>query len=188
MKLTLIALALVTFACGCNSAPPARTDLSAGLENQMNRYIRRVQVGRADTLRPDLAVLSAFGKHAVIPVKEDLLGSENPRVRSNAVYVLGEIYRLDGDPLALQAIEGMMDDSDQSVRLEVARAMMEAGDYRGMEMLVSGLSSSERLVRLASFQTLGRVAGTTFGYNPDADLAARAGATARFQEWASRSF
>ena len=186
MKPALVTLALSTLLCACNS-DSQRTELSAGLENQMNRYIRRVQVGRQETLKQDLAVLSAFGKHAVLPVKEDLLASDNSRIRSNAVYVLGEIYRLDGDPVALESIEEMMADNDESVRLEAARAMMEAGDFIGIDTLVAGLSSSNRVVRLGSFEALGRVAGTTFGYNPDGDLAERANATARFQQWAAGS-
>lgn len=187
MKPSLIILVLSTLLPACNTNSQ-RTELSAGLENQMERYIRRVQVGRKDTLKQDLAVLSAFGKHAVLPVKEDLLASDNSRIRSNAVYVLGEIYRLDGDPLALESIAGMMADNDESVRLEAARAMMESGDFKGIDTLLAGLSSSSRVVRLGSFEALGRVAGTTFGYNPDGDLTARANATARFQQWASSSF
>lgn len=185
MKTSHAALALLALAAAGCSSNESRTELSAGLENQMNRYIRRVQVGRPETLFRELAALSAFGRHAVDPVKEDLLGSENPRVRSNAVYVLGEIYRLDGDPVAFEAVQDMLHDADQSVRLEAARALVDAGDFRALDELVRGLQSEERIVRIGSFQALRRAAGSTYGYDPDVEPLASAEAAQRFADWAS---
>lgn len=182
---SVIALAAVLHCIGCAALPEPEQGnvLSAGLEGQMNRYIQKVKVGTPSTLFNDLNSLSAFGRHATQPVREGLLVSTDARVRSNAVFVLSSIYRLDGDEVALGAIREAMADQEPSVRLEAARALLEFGDPSGVPELIDGLRADQRGVRVNAALALRDAAGTTFGYNPDGDAVTREAAITRFESW-----
>ena len=183
----MLAIGALSFATvACTTVDPDRGDpdvLSAGLEAQMNRYVQRIQAGNRETLQWDLTHLSAFGRYASERVGDDLLTSKNPRVRSNAVFVLSEIYRMDGDPQALDLIRSVMDDASPDVRLEAARALLETGDATGVPELIGGLRSPTWAVRKISHDTLKSASGSSFGYNADGAVASRDAAIQRYEAW-----
>ena len=179
-------LVVATAACSLVQPDADEKQLSNGLDAQMQKYVHRIKSGNSETLFTDLTSLSAFGRHASEPVRVSLLSSDSARIRSNAVYVLSEIYRIDGDPVALEMIQQSTHDRDPVVRLEAARALLEMGDRTAVPELIEGLRSPNREIRYHSGLALGQAAGNSFGYNPDHDNATREAAIRRFQEWHGR--
>jgi len=158
--------------------------LPPSLETQMQNAVSRVKHTRGVDRLGSLRIITAFGRHATAPVTTELLTSEDPQLRSNAVYVLGEIYRLDGDPLAFEAVRSSMGDENRAVRLEAARALLDGGDLSGIGELVEGLERPDRSTRVHSFLALRRAAGgRSFGYDPDGDEASRIDGADRFRSY-----
>ena len=175
--------ALLATGPGCSTTSETG-ELPPALESQMHSAVSRVKHTRGVDRIGSLRVLSAFGSHATVPVRDELLVSEDPTLRSNAVYVLGEIYRLEGDPAALAAVKSSMADQDRSVRLEAARALLDGGDLDGLEVLLDGLTSRARSTRVHTFLALQRAAGgRTFGYDPDGDMKSWGGSVDGFRHY-----
>ncbi len=176
-----LTMTLFLFALGCQATEPD-LGLPPGLAAQMDESLRRAQYTQGAARLGELRKLSAFGPHATEGVTRDLLHHANPQIRSNAIFVLGEIYRLDGDERALEAVKSAMNDGDALVRLEAARALLETGDWNGIEPLVTALDASNRGTRARAFLALRDAAGSDFGYHPDSDETRRREAMARFRD------
>jgi len=160
----------------------ASTDLSPKLNMKLEEVLHRAQYSQGMAKLGDLRQLSAFGKAATVPVVDRLLSSDNPQLRSNAVFVLGEIYRLDRDEKALDAVRSVADAPDRLVRLEAARALLENGDRTSVDELLKALDDPSRGMRTRAFLALRDASGgMDFGYHPSLDTAARQDAIARFR-------
>jgi len=183
----VLLILLVSWLPSCTTSK-ADQELSGPLADKLEELLHRVQYSQGLARLGDLRELSAFGKAATRPVKERLLKSDNPQLRSNAVYVLGEIYRLDRDREALEAVRGAMSDRDRLVRLEAARALLESGDYGGVDELLEALDDPGRGIRARAFLALSDAAGgVDFGYRAAADSASRQEPIARFRAYFARS-
>ncbi|MFG0315911.1 MAG: HEAT repeat domain-containing protein, partial [Planctomycetota bacterium JB042] len=167
----VLTAALLATSIGC-ATNERGAGLPPALETQMNEAVTRVKHTRGVDKLGNLRMLSAFGSHATEKVEVELLASDDPLLRSNAVFVLGEIYRLEGDPNALEAIRRVRSDENRAVRLEAARALLDGGDTSGLSELFDGLEANDRPTRIHSFLALRRASGgRNFGYDPDADPA-----------------
>lgn len=177
--------ALIATTVGCTTGVKERGgELPTALQKQMEEATTRVKHTRGVDRLANLRMLSAFGSHATPTVKTELLASDDPLLRSNAVFVLGEIYRLEGDYDALLAVRGATRDQDRSVRLEAARALLDGGDTSGLGELFDGLEARERGTRINSFLALRRATGgRNFGYDPDGDATARSEGADRFRSY-----
>lgn len=174
---------LLAATIGC-AASPKKDGLPPALETQMNEAVTRVKHTRGIDRLGNLRMLSAFGAHATGTVRKELLASDDPLLRSNGVFVLGEIYRLEGDPEALEAIRGAVADENRAVRLEAARALLDGGDTTGLPELIQGLEAQDRGTRINSFLALRRASGgRNFGYDPDGDPADRTEGADRFRAY-----
>lgn len=179
----LTAVALIASGCIAqdDGRDPAR--LSAGLEAKLNRLLHKVHYSKGPEYLADLRQISAFGNYAIDSVKEKMLESDDPRLRSGAVFVLGEIYRLDGNPDALEIVRTALADQDQWVRLESARALLECGERSGVPILIDGLEAEARGVRIRSFLALSSATGDGFGYQADRPTSEREPAVDRFRKF-----
>lgn len=190
LRSKLVLVAALSALCGCQSVrdalpfsanEPERKPLPPSMENRLERLLHQVTYSKGSTLLGQLRELSAFGAYATQPVIDRLLKSEDVKLRAGAVYVLGEIDRLDGDPRAREAVITALSDSERSVRLEAARALMESGDKSGASLLVDALDDADRGVRIRAFFALSQAAGNRYDYDPDAPIAARKVAVERFR-------
>lgn len=184
----LSAILLGTTACQSvwNALPftdeePVRKPLPSAMQNRLDRLLHQVTYSKGSTLLGYLRELSAFGSYATQPVIDQLLVSPDAKLRAGAVYVLGEIDRLDGDKQAREAVNSALSDVDRVVRLEAARALLESGDQRGAGELVTALDDPQRGVRIRAFLTLSQAAGARYDYDPDASTEARRVAVERFR-------
>jgi HEAT repeats len=155
--------------------------LPTAMANRLDRLLHQVQYANGTTLLAQLREISAFGSYATEPVIERILASNDPKQRAGAVFVLGEIDRLDGDSVAREAVTKALSDSDRAVRMEAARALLESGDQRAADILVSALDDAERGVRIRAFLSLQSAAGERYDYHPDAPSEARRVAAERFR-------
>ena len=175
-------LAMLILVLPCCTNSKAEQELTGPLGTKLDELVHRVQYSQGLARLGDLRELSAFGKPATGIVKERLLTSDNPQMRSNAVFVLGEIYRLDRDAEALEAVQAAMTDRDRLVRLEAARALLENGDRRGTGELLDALDDPSRGIRTRAFLTLRDASGgLDYGYHPSAEMASRQEPIARFR-------
>lgn len=158
--------------------------LSPRLNAKLEEVLHRTQYSQGMAKLGDLRQLSAFGPAATDPVVERLLSSDNPQLRSNAVFVLGEIYRLDRDEKAIAAIRGAVQDKDRLVRLEAARALLENGDRTAIGELVDALDDPNRGMRTRAFLALRDAGGgADFGYHPSLGTLERQEPIARFRAY-----
>lgn len=185
LRTLLTAWALTASGCAVFSTPPAddapRTALSPALQARLDRLMHEIRYSKGQTLLAQLREISAFGKHAVAPVIAGPFADADARLRAGAVYVLGEVDRLEGDARAREAVIKALRDSDGAVRLEAARALLEAGDMSGADLLVTALDDTQRGIRVRAFLTLSSATGESFGYNPDATPELRRAAAERYR-------
>lgn len=182
MRERMILAAVLACLSACSSQESQENTLPPNLQTQLDGLVRRVQYSQGLARLSDLRTLSAFGSHATPAVIEELLGSSNPQMRSSAVFVLGEIHRLEGDPQALTAIRSSLDDRDRTVRLEAARALLETGDVAGIPMLIDALDDPSRGTRMRAYLTLREATGgRDLGYHPDAEPELRREAIRRYR-------
>ncbi len=174
---------LLAFAsCTTEPADSTQGKMPASLRDRFDREMHRVQLTEGPQLKSLLDGLAEFGPYATEPVKERLLASDTPRLRSNAVYVLSGIYRNDEDKAALDAVKSALNDGDPTVRLEAARALLELHDRSGINELVSALGSDRRGIRVPAFLALRHDTGNDFGYNPYDPPERRAEGVAKFRQ------
>ncbi len=178
----ILSAALALGACQTETEGENQGKLPASLRERLDRELHRVQLTEGPQLKSLLDGLAEFGPYATEPVKEKLLTSDTPRLRSNGVYVLSEIYRNDADEKALEAVRGALSDGDPSVRLEAARALLELHDRSGVRELVAALESDRRGVRVPAFLALRHATGSDYGYNPYDPADRRAEGVAKFRE------
>lgn len=181
-----LALAFALAGCASKTSPEEGTfeptkALAPALQARLDRLLHEVRYSKGQTLLAQLREISAFGRNAVEPVLSGLLTSKDARLRAGAVFVLGEIDRLEGDERARKAVSEALADPDNAVRLEAARSLLESGDQRGADVLVQALDDSERGIRVRAFLSLTSASGDSFGYNPDAAAELRRAAAERFR-------
>ncbi|MBI4878298.1 MAG: HEAT repeat domain-containing protein [Planctomycetes bacterium] len=183
--LVLVNLAACAWLAACAADPvplPGDKPLSPSLQSRLDETLRRVQNSQGEARVGYLRTLSGFGRYATPSVIEQLLRSERPQLRADAVFVLGEINRLEGDADALAAVREAMNDTHRVVRLEAARALLEAGDLRGVGDLIVALDDPDGRTRATAFDALKRAAGgMDYGYSPAANPAERNAAMERFR-------
>jgi HEAT repeat protein len=183
----LTALVFVIAAAGCSALPfggepEGPPPLTPALQNKLDRLMHQVRYSRGPTLLKQLREISAFGRYATAPVRDQLLASDEARLRAGAVFVLGEIDRLDGDEAARDAVRSALADPDRTVRLEAGRALLEAGVKDGAVELIAALEDPQRGVRMRAFLALAHAAGERFGYDVDASTDQRRVAAERFRD------
>ncbi len=186
MRRTAPMLFLLGLVAGCGA--PAGPDLgqfeqpNALLRSEIQRRIDQIPYQRGTTLVMNLAWLAARGEEA-IPQLLQAMKSKDPKVRAEAAWTLGRIR----DTRVIPFLQKYLDDPDQTVAMEVARALLTMGDDKGVPNLIMGLQSRNPRFRFYCHEALKAWSGLDFGYKPNGtDQVARENATRKWMEWWNR--
>lgn len=174
----LICLGLA--ACG-STAPEQSPYLKPNvlMEQEINSRIAQVPFQQREELFNNLLWLAQTGEQA-IPALLEALQHQNPKVRSNCLWVLGRIR----DRRAIEQIVPLVNDPDETVRLEAARTLVTMGDLSHVPLLIEGLDSNKLQVRYLCHEALRQSTGRNFGYDHlDNDIDSRRLATYRWRKW-----
>jgi hypothetical protein len=150
----------------------------AYLEREVNNIIERIPYESGPQLHGLLLSLVAFQQFAVEPVT-GVLDHENPKVRSSAAFVLGQLKAEE----ALERLMELTEDDNKLVRYEAARAVLEIGLWDTVPFLLQGLDDDDPRVRFLCFEALNRNTGESHGYDYEAPSEERSEAVGRWQAW-----
>ncbi len=156
---SLLTLALV----GCATQAPTTArfaEPNALMGEEIRSRIAEIPFQHREELYLNLVWLSQRGEHAIPSLIEALHHAE-PKVRSNASWVLGQI----GDRRVIPDLQPLAEDRDRTVRLEVARTLLVLGDMRYAPELIGALDSDKPQVRYLCHEALKQATGQDFGYD-----------------------
>ncbi|MFO1051708.1 MAG: HEAT repeat domain-containing protein [Planctomycetota bacterium] len=174
--ITLLSLA----ACGTTSDHQSEFSQPNKLMGQeIQRRIDEIRYQHRDVLFNNLLWLAQAGEQA-IPALLDGLRHEDPKVRSNCAWVLGEM----GDSRVIQYLKPLVQDQVESVRLEGARSMVALGDMNQVPVLIEGLDSERIQVRYLCHEALKTATKRDFDYDHlTDDKLSRSHAVYRWRRW-----
>lgn len=176
IPLTLAALT------GCvTTTEPEQTYAKANsvVAAEITRRISDIQFQHRGELLENLMWLAQAGEQA-IPYLLEAVHHQEPKVRANAAWVLGRIK----DRRVIGDLQSAANDSNQTVRLEVARTLVTLGDIKFAPALIEGLDSDRPAVRYNCHQALKESTGRDFGYDHLAESAVdRQRAVLRWRQW-----
>lgn len=173
---------LVVAACGTTKSrsdelPFVKPNELMGMEIQ-NR-IAQIPYQHREELFNSLLWLVQRGEQA-IPSLLDGLSHDEPKVRSNCAWVLGQIR----DRRVIPSLRPMVRDSSESVRYEVARSLVALGDVQFAPVLIEGLDSDKVQVRYLCHEALKNATLRDFQYDHlGDDRVARSQAVYRWRTW-----
>lgn len=192
LALVVGASLLVTAGCArrCDpQCPPCTVDAGegnrpyyTGTDAQRERV--ETLVSQLETTRGEAFLLLAqriiaFGERAVPPLLE-ALAAPGERSRQHAAYILGVLK----DRRTIPALAKVADeDLVPAVRYEAAGALLEMGDPRGLDVLVSGLCDLDARLRAKCIDVLAEKTTRRFGYEPDGSPPDREEAVRRWRAW-----
>ncbi len=150
---------------------------------EIQERIAEIPYQQRDELLDNLFWLRQRGEEA-IPFLLDGLHDQNPKVRSNSSWVLGQIH----DRRTIPDLVPLMKDEHESVRLEAARSLVAMGDLSASPMLIEGLDSDKVQVRYLCHEALRRSTLQDFDYDHlGSDPVARSQSVYRWREWWSET-
>jgi HEAT repeat protein len=156
-----LALALVSLV-SCNTATPDDPYAKANsvMAAEIGRRVKDMEFQQRTELLDNLMWLAQTGEQS-IPFLVEGLQHQAPKVRSNSAWVLGRIR----DRRVIATLQQHVNDSNQSVRLEVSRSLVLLGDMKQAPALIEGLDSDRVAVRFNCHQALKEATGRDFGYD-----------------------
>jgi hypothetical protein len=180
MRSVAILPLLVLAACGTTSRS---TNDFAKPNDLMGAEIRQriddIRYQHREQLFNSLLWLAQAGEQA-IPALLEGLRHEDPKVRSNCAWVLGEM----GDKRVIPHLQPLTSDEVESVRLESARSLIVLGDMRPVPVLIEGLDSERIQVRFLCHETLKASTKRDFEYDHlTDDRLTRSHAVYRWRRW-----
>ncbi|MFT4540086.1 MAG: HEAT repeat protein [Planctomycetota bacterium] len=119
------------------------------------------------------------------PVLLELAIDTRPGVAGSALAALGAT----GDARLVEHLQDieLPDDAEDTLRLELARALLTLGDWvSAMPTLIEGLQNEELYVRALALRTLSDVTGHRHDYDARAEVEEREEGVARWQQWWAR--
>ena len=149
------------------------------MAKEIEERIAEIPFQRREELVDNLMWLAERGEASISAL---LTGLENddPKVRSNCVWVLGRIQ----DRRTMPYLRPLTEDQDESVRLEAARQLVSMGDLQFAPVLIEGLDSDKTQVRYYCHEALKSATGRDFDYDHlSADALARTEAVYRWRSW-----
>ena len=154
-------LFLLLQACSTtNDAASAFDQPNSLMSAEINRRVEQIPYQHRDELYTNLVWLVQTGGQT-IPAMLTGLESDDAKVRSSCAWVLGRLR----DRRTIPNLQKCMNDSEPSVRLEVARTLVSMGDLQWSQTLIEGLDSDKKEVRYMCHETLKTATGHDFGYD-----------------------
>jgi ABC 3 transport family/HEAT repeats len=128
-----------------------------------------------------LELIEHLGRGELAPQVEPLLRSSYDAVREEAVKALRTL----GSPKSVEPIlAAAQAEEDEYIRVEMAEALLEFGDARGIPILLDVMERADaRQARRDAFEHLEAHLHTTLPYDPEAPEAGRAKQIAAFRQW-----
>lgn len=181
--------ALVVDLSGCSSRSSDSVTRHAEyprLRREMADLVQLIRNSSDLELYKALSSLAAYDVFAVETAVE-LLSDPNPRIRSNGVWVLGQIPHDDSYPVEekklVGALERSLKDPDRLVRYEAASALVLRNDWGKIPLLFQGLRDEDAAVRMRCNESLRLATSLDLGFRVDAPLEDRESAIGRWQTW-----
>lgn len=176
----LLFVMLPVFGCGTTQ----RTETPFAQANQLmgeeiDSRISQIPYQHREQLYNNLLWLQQAGEQAIPSLLKGLKHDE-PKVRSSCAWVIGQI----GDKRAIPALQPLMSDKSESVRLEVARSLVDMGDVKYCPVLIEALDHEKVHVRGMCHEALKKSTGRDFGYDHLTDnTTQRKSAALRWRQW-----
>ena len=176
----LLFLALPLFGCSTTSYETSEyAQPNSLIAKEIERRVQDISFQHREELYNNLVWLSQRGEPAIPALLTGLQSSE-PKVRSSCAWVLGRI----GDRRTIANLQQLTMDPHETVRLEVARSLVEMGDIRQCPALIAALDSDKVQVRAMSHDALKRATGRDYGYDHLTDsVEQRRLAVLRWRQW-----
>ncbi|MBM4015677.1 MAG: HEAT repeat domain-containing protein [Planctomycetes bacterium] len=178
-----VVLLLGLSACASNSleSHPAYPEI----QRQISSIVANVRYQTGTELVTSLKRLVAYDVFVVEQVA-DMASDPNPRLRSNAMWVLAQIR--DGEhPGQMERIDDLLreglDDPDATVAYEAATGLASRGEWDVLPRLIDGLNDADAGVRYRCHQQLVATTSRDFGYSIDGDPAVQQVAIAAWRDW-----
>lgn len=130
------------------------------MAGEITRRMQEIPYQHREELLENLMWLAQTGEQT-IPALLEGLRSDNAKVRSSSAWVLGRLR----DHRTIPNLQAAMKDSDQTVRMEVARTLVLLGDLVWSPNLIEGLDSDKKEVRYMCHEALKIATGHDFGYD-----------------------
>jgi hypothetical protein len=150
------------------------------VQGEIERRIAELRYLHGNDLLSSMKRLVDLGDAATPKIRENLR-NDDWLTRASLAWIMGAT----GDRRYIPDLRGMLDDKMPSVRYESAAALVELGDSGGFATLIDGLSDGDIRNRYKCFESLKRATGQEFGYQHDAEPAARETAVMRWKTWLS---
>lgn len=180
VPLTFALLSLA--ACGTTRGTGEYSDFAQPnqlMAEEIQNRIGQIPFQHRGELYDNLIWLSQRGEQAIPALTQGLRHAE-PKVRSNCAFVLATI----GDRRALPYLQAASNDSNEVVRLEVSRSLVQMGDLKYAPALIEGLDSERAQVRYYCHETLRAATGRDFGYDHlTEDVTTRRQAILGWRKW-----
>jgi len=157
----------------------------AKLKPEIVRLVTKMRSCQGPALYVALQELVAYDIFAVDLVSK-LVEDPNPRLRSNALWVLYQINDPEY-PKVQENIDGLLidslDDPDRLVRFEAASGLVSRNKWEHIPVLFEGLRDPSAAVRFSCHATLQDVTAQNFGFAVDGETDDREQALVRWCEW-----
>lgn len=168
---------------GCATSGESKTTDFAKANSIMAREIetriQEIPYQHREKLFANLLWLSQTGEQAIPALLTGLQHAE-PKVRSSCAWVLGRI----GDRRTIPDLQRVSNDKHETVRLEVARTLVEMGDMKSCPALIVALDSDKVQVRGMCHEALKRATARDFGYDHLSDnVEQRRQSVLRWRQW-----
>lgn len=151
---------------------------NAIVQSEIDRRIGELRYLHGNDLLQSMTRLVSLGDAAAPSIRKGAK-SDDWLTRSSLAWVMGA----SSDRRFIPDLREMLDDKVVGVRYEAASALVELGDGAGFPVLVDGLSDGDIRNRYKCFESLRRATGQDFGYQHDAEPAARQDSVARWKDW-----
>ncbi len=176
---------VVGLAVGCASDPIESHPAYAQVQQEVATIIAAVRTDSGPALLSNLHRLVAYDLFAVEQLCE-LASDSNPRLRSNALYVLSQIVDA-AHPIRMAEINDVLHDgladADAVVRFEAATGLAARGDWSVLPRLIDGLENPDSGIRFRCNEQLVVTTSRNFGYSTDAPEGDRQRVIEQWRRW-----
>lgn len=149
--------------CATSNPQPVRDSFdepNALIGEEIEQRVKQIPFQHRDELLQNLTWLSQAGEQ-VLPAMVRALQHENPKVRSSAAWVMGQVR----DRRVIPYLQAAAKEEHDVVRLECARTLVLLGDLAWSPQLIEGLDSDRREVRYLCHEVLKTATGRDFGFD-----------------------
>ncbi len=189
-KLSLLSLLLLVpwmplAGCGTVTSGSGFVEPNALMAKEINNRVDQISYQHRQELLDNLLWLSSKAGDQAIPALLRGLHNSEPKVRSSCAWVLSRIR----DRRVIPYLRELVHDPHESVRLEVARALVTLGDLKEVPTLISGLDSPLLPVRYNCHMALKDATQRDFGYDhlSESETQRKKAVLAWWQWWGEQS-